>query len=134
MNSLIIIATGIVIFLFGQYILKFFIEPIMDLRKHIGKIAFILIFHANEIYSANENTDIVRKEIRESSSKLIEFLHIPICYKFLHKLFAMPSQKDVYDSAGLLLGLSNANDINTLNDSKKQRIKKIKELLKIKVF
>jgi hypothetical protein len=39
--------TGVLIFVLGQIIQRWFIEPIQDQRKVVGKIAYALTFYAN---------------------------------------------------------------------------------------
>ena len=134
MTTFLTIVSGILIFLAGQYFVKFLIEPVMDLRKHIGRIGYLLIFHANKMYSTDENTNELRSEIRKSASKLIELTHIPLWYNFTRVIFAMPTEEDIYKAIPNLIGLSNTIGEQTIETPKYEKIQTIKELLKIKGF
>lgn len=46
---------GICVFVFGQILSKFFIEPIYEQKKVIGQIAHYLIFYAGQITSPGKD-------------------------------------------------------------------------------
>lgn len=131
MTTFLTILSGILIFLFGQYVVKFLIEPVMTLRAHIGKIGYILIFHANKMYHDHEKIEELRNEIRSSASKLIELTYIPVWYGFTYRIFSMPSRKDIFEAIPELIGLSNTVGEQTPENPKQDKIKIIKEKLKL---
>lgn len=67
---------GIVVFVMGQIITKFFIEPLHEQSKLIGEIAYSLIFYAN-LYSNPgsgnfEKIEEASKVLRQQASQLLE--------------------------------------------------------------
>lgn len=131
MTTILTIISGILIFLVGQYFQKFVIEPVINLRAHIGRIGYILIFHANKMYHEHENIEIIRNEIRDCASKLIELTYIPVFYSVTHRFFNMPSKNDVMDSIPELIGLSNTVGRQSPCDDKVDRINKIRNKLRL---
>ncbi len=55
LTASITILGGFIVFVLGQIVVKFFIEPIHEQSKTIGEIAYSLIFYAN-LYSNPGNS------------------------------------------------------------------------------
>jgi hypothetical protein len=103
------IITGVAVFVLGQIILKWFIEPIQEQRRTIGRVANHLNFYANvdaEISSPEEMEE-AHRSIRGLSSSLHESLTLIPCYRLLSALWIVPKRKYVLDAASNLIGMSN---------------------------
>jgi len=50
------IISAVIIFVFGQFGLKFMLEPIQELKKEVSKILNVMIFHADRISNPSSNT------------------------------------------------------------------------------
>ena len=105
------IVTGVLVFLIGQAVLKFFLEPPQEFRRTVSEIAHALIEHAN-VY-ANPGLGDTQKltdtsvALRRLSSKLLAQMHLTPKYRFLSKIRCLPSEKAVDNAARGLIGLSN---------------------------
>lgn len=130
------VISGVFIFVIGQIIIKFIIEPIHQLKLLFGEIADDLIFYA-DIYSnpgiadpieARKGSDKIRKDASTLNARLQA---IPF-YLTWHKLNWLPSIKDVTDANVRLIQVSNSffkgGDPLRTGDS----VDKIKTLLRIK--
>jgi len=47
MNTVLAVGVGVAIFVLGQVLLRFFLEPIQEQRRIIGEIASALVYLAN---------------------------------------------------------------------------------------
>jgi len=132
---------GIVVYVAGQLLSKFFIEPLYELRKTVGEVRFILAFHAPTIHTpigrSNESSDAASEALRKSSCDLIAKLHaIPFFEKTRILSFgALPSKKDVECAAVQLRGLSSymheeGEKAFTSIDVINKRVEKIERLLR----
>lgn len=67
------VLSGVLVFILGQVLIRFVIEPIQELKKTIGKISYELKFYANVYTSANiapETFWEVSKVLRKLASEL----------------------------------------------------------------
>lgn len=108
---------AVLVFVAGQFLQRFFLEPIQEQRKIIGEIAFSLLFHANVMdMSARENKGLVRLEepveivrsLRGLASRLRATLWTIPCYKLFSKLGIVPDEESVMVSTQSLVGWSNS--------------------------
>ena len=142
-TSLFTITGGVIIFVTGQLLAKFFIEPIQELCKTIGEIRFNLSFHAPTIHTpigrTKDNSESARAALMEGSSKLLSGLHsVPVyCATRIIAFGALPRRADIEEAAVQLRGLSTYmheegekanNSIEEIN----KRVAKIEKLLRIK--
>lgn len=111
-TSALTIIGGVVVFVIGQLISKFVIEPVHELRKAIGEVRYNLLFFAPDILTpigrTKENCDRVRDALRKSSSDLyIRSEAIPL-YSLASWLSrgSVPPRDQVADAAKWLRGLS----------------------------
>jgi len=125
------VATGVVVFVVGQYFVRLVIEPVSELRKAIARVNYLMLYYANKMYSPSEDAEYVKKELRESASRLLELVHIPALYRFIYGIFDMPSAKDIENAIPLIIGLSNNVGEKTPDDPKYVRIEEIRKLLKL---
>jgi len=133
---------GIIIFVTGQIILKFVIDPILELNRLRGEIAHSLIYYAN-IYSNTSPiyTDLtedarfrneVQENFRKLGSQLCPKASIIPWFNIWELLRIVPKFQDVMEATSQLIGLSNSvHDVNV--NFNRSRREKIQTLLKIKV-
>jgi hypothetical protein len=98
---------GIVVYVIGQLLSKFLLEPLYELRKAIGEVRFNLSFHAPTIHTpigrSDESSKAASEALLKNSSDLIAKLHaVPFYVSF----GALPCRKAVNDAAVQLRGLS----------------------------
>jgi hypothetical protein len=106
------VITGLIILVFGQLVEKFFIEPLLERSRTLGKISFALIYYAN-VYSnpgftRPEQADEASKNLRNLAAKLISTTYAVNGYSILSLLRIVPSKGNVHEATHLLIGLSNA--------------------------
>lgn len=101
---------GVTIFVIGQLLTKFLIEPLYELRKEVGNIRFNLAFHASTIHTPigrnEENSEDARQALLAGSSGLLAKLHAVPVYMIVRHVGALPKRRDVERAAVLLRGLS----------------------------
>jgi hypothetical protein len=103
---------GVTVYVIGQLLSKFFIEPVQDLRKVIGEVRFNLAFHTPEIYTpigrTKERSDRARDALMKSSCDLLAKLHAVSLYDRLASVSkgVLPPRKAIEDAAVHLRGLS----------------------------
>ena len=130
-----IVLSGTLVFVFGQILQKFFLEPIKDYTKTIGRIDNKLKFYANILTNTGFNqkmlveiTDIMRTLSCDIES---DFKQIPLT-GFLSRIDLIEEKKEVAEVAQGLIFLSNAGGRSDDRIEKcDDRINKIRKILKI---
>lgn len=103
---------GILVYVIGQLLSKFFIEPLYELRKTIGEIRFNLSFHGATILTpdnrSKENSDAARDALLKNSSDLFTKLHAVPLYLVarIASFGTLPRSKDIERAVVILRGLS----------------------------
>lgn len=103
---------GVVIYVIGQLLSKFLIEPMHELKKTIGEVRFNLAFHAPTIHTPlarnTEQSQKAYEALMKSSCDLIARINAIPFYGCLskHSQGFLPSRKAVMDAAVQLRGLS----------------------------
>ena len=112
LTSMLTILVGVVVFVIGQLLSKFLIEPVHELRKAIGEVRYNLLFFAPDILTpigrTRESSDKVCDALRKNSSDLyIRSEAIPF-YPLVSWVFrgSVPPREKVMDAAKWLRGLS----------------------------
>jgi hypothetical protein len=104
---------GVVVFVVGQVILKWFIEPIQQFKKTLAEISNTSVRYAHAIHNPDivspELRDEVYDKLRQLSGQLYADMElIPRSpYPVLRWLFRLPSRDNVYNSANRLIGVAN---------------------------
>jgi hypothetical protein len=106
------IVGGVIIFVMGQIISKFLIEPIHEQRKTIGEIADSLIFYAN-VYGnpglgPKEKMDEAYQRLRELATLLQSKTHLIPFYSFFSSCGMVQKPSDIQEASSQLIGLSNS--------------------------
>ena len=134
---------GLAVYVAGQLLSKFLIEPLHELRKSVGEVRFHLAFHAPTIHTpigrSKESSDAAREALLKNSCDLIAKLHAVPLYAATHLLSfdALPGRKAVESAAVQLRGLSTyvheeGEKANVSLDVIRKRVAKIECLLRLK--
>ena len=131
---------GVIVYVLGQLLSKFVIEPIHELKKAIGETRFSLAFHAPIIHTpigrTKERSDEAYAAIMKSSCDLLAKSEAVALYRFIPARF-LPLAKDVSRAAVDLRALSTylhetdnkaAGHIEEVN----VRVKSVENLLRLK--
>jgi hypothetical protein len=111
-TSMLTIFGGVVVFVVGQLLSKFVIEPVHELRKAIGEVRYNLLFFAPDILTpigrTRESCDKVRDALRKNSSDLYIRSEAIRFYPLASWVFrgSVPRREKVADAAKWLRGLS----------------------------
>ena len=110
-TAVLTILGGICIYVSGQVISKFFIEPYHDYRKTVGEIAYALMYYAN--VSARIREDIqaeAHNAFRQYGSRLRASDYQIPCYNwFARRSWTnLPPIESVMEGSAALIALSNA--------------------------
>lgn len=103
---------AITVYVIGQILSKFFIEPIHELRKEIGEVRFNLAFHASTIHASigrtKELSDHAKEDLMKNSCQLIAQIHaVPLFWVTRFIAFGViPRKKSIEEAAIQLRGLT----------------------------
>ncbi len=106
------IVGGVLVFVVGQLLSKFLIEPTHDLKKTIGEVRFNLAFHAPVIHTPiarnDERSQRAYEALMKSSCDLLARVNAIPFYACLSRISLgfLPSKKAIVDAAVQLRGLS----------------------------
>lgn len=134
---------GLTVFIIGQLLAKFFIEPVHELRKTVGEVRFNLAFHAPTIHTpigrSKEVSDKARDALLKNSCDLIADLHaIPGYWVTRFLAFGvLPCRKAIEDASVQLRGLSTyvhetGEKANPSLEVIQKRVDRIEKLLGLK--
>jgi hypothetical protein len=102
---------GVIVYVLGQILLKFFIEPIHEQRKIIGEVADALIYYDN-IYSnpgiMSNQSDSGSERFRELATLLQSKTQFISFYPLFERLKVVIASTEIYDASRNLIGLSNS--------------------------
>ena len=117
LTSAVTVIGGAILLVFGQIATKLFIDPMLDIRKTIGQIAFNLVYHANVIHNApvtNPNDlDKARDVYRVLSSRLRSTANTLPCYLLFSLLHFVPKKAKLVEASQYLIRLANTNKTST---------------------
>lgn len=103
---------SVIVFVIGEILSKFFIDPIKEQKALIGKVEDELTFYANVYCNPNINrgnrTVEAEDKIRQLSTLLRSKTQIIPCYSLWGKLRLIPTKKNINLAASELIGLSNS--------------------------
>jgi hypothetical protein len=129
------VLAAVVVYVIGQLLSKFLIEPLSELRKAIGEVRFNLSFHAPTILTpigrTAESSKAAEEALLKNSSDLIVKLHaVPFYVSF----GTLPCRRAVNDAAVELRGLSTymSEKGNASVEPVAERVTKIEGLLRLK--
>lgn len=130
------VVVGVSVFVIGQILIRFAIEPYQHYRQKTGEIAEALIYFAN-IYGEglrDEEVTEARAHLRLLAASLLSSVLLIPGYTIWQVLPWIPWKKDILEARGCLMRLSNlaGKTSPVLEYSPHNDRKKIEELLKIK--
>jgi hypothetical protein len=129
------VISGTMVFVFGQMLQRFILEPIQSYKKTVGRIDNKLKFYSNILTNTGFDNDFLAKitDIIRNLSCEIESKYKQIPFNWLFsKLKVIETKKDLAKVAQDLIFLSNAGGRNGSKIEKcDERIKEIRRLLKI---
>lgn len=93
------ILAGVLVFVLGQIVLKWIIEPVQELRKLKGEI----LFHLANDYAIIQNANTVEKEVALEVGKVLERLgasllageHLIPMYTCIQRIFSLPESESI---------------------------------------
>lgn len=100
----------VLVFVVGQFLQKFILEPVQEQRRLIGEVAFALVFYANVStrFSAPEEKDEAQKSVRKLSAQLRATLWTIPFYNLLAALHIVPKREAINRASTGLIGFSNS--------------------------
>lgn len=107
LTALLTIVGGALTFLVGQIFVKLVLEPYIQLKGEIGRIAYSVDYYANQMYGETTKGDEARDIFRQHACRLRELLNCLIFYRFFRVIFQLPSKSDIVNASGQLIGHSN---------------------------
>jgi hypothetical protein len=112
LTSALTICGSVVVLVTGQVIIRFFIDPIIELRRMIGEVADTVIFYAN-IYAnpgvpSKGDSDEASEALRQKASLLQTRAAAVPLYDLFTDLQIIPSSKQISEASRNLIGLSNS--------------------------
>ena len=98
MSFILTILSAVIIFILSQFVLRLILEPIVELKKCMGSICYNLLYFRSKLTNASSDNKI-SNEIKICSSKLIAtYSSIPF-YKKIHKIFSLPSDRNLFEAS-----------------------------------
>jgi hypothetical protein len=112
MTVFLTIITGVTVFVGGQIVLKWLIEPIQELRKIIAEVLFYLANDHNIIHNANmidkEDALSTCKNLRRLGANLLSIQQLIPIYEVSYRVFHLPKQEDIEHASKRLSLMSNS--------------------------
>ena len=134
------VISGVLIFVTGQILIKFFIEPYQDQCKLIGEIADSIIYYANIICSPTNGKGLskdklieyqeAKDDLRQKSSMLRSRTHLIPAYDYLSKIKLVISKKDIDIASRNLMAISKNLLIN-MKDASSKNLEWRDEIIKV---
>lgn len=135
LTSTLTIIGGVLIYVIGQILMKFFIDPVHRLTGHIGRITDSLVFYANVYGNPGslriEETKKASDELRKLASQLMAKTTVVSCYSFWSFLGVVPQLSDISIIHSNLIGLSNGVFRTGDPGQNTERVEKIKAALRL---
>jgi hypothetical protein len=106
------VVAGVLIFVGGQLLSRFLVDPLHEWRKLKGEIAHALVFYSNvhvapRLHSVEFGEEAM-KHYRDLASQLWQRVHAIPCHRLFVLLRLVPSWKRVQAASSGLIGLSNS--------------------------
>lgn len=129
-TALVTIVGGAITLALGQMAVRGAVEPVLELKRLIGNIAFDLDFYANKLFAGSPAEDEWRTAFRKHACSLREKLILILWYRFFAWLLRLPPAYDVLKASYELTGHSNRSTRPGENEGGRED--EIKRLLRIK--
>jgi hypothetical protein len=104
------VLSGTLVYVIGQIVLKFFIDPVQELKKTIGAVSHSLIEHLPEILTPGRGTAEIEHETSQEFRKLASQLRsngvlVP-WYRYTALLFGLPAYAEIDKASRALTHLA----------------------------
>ena len=129
----------LIIFCISQFIQKFVIEPVQELKKTISEIGFRLDYYTDAYPSTPDlNDENQRKEVldifnglRESSCRLYSDARAILCYDLFEAMRWIPTRSELEKAKSNLMYVSNTKFMTDRHErwERRQQINEVKNLL-----
>ena len=132
------IFAGVCVYVLGQIVVKFVIDPIQDFYKLAGEIGHSLILYANVYSNTRLCDDATLREahdtFRKQSCELFAKMHMIPLYSLWSRLNLLPSLANVREAGGNLIGISNGSldKSDSAYKSNEKRRRAIEQFLDLK--
>jgi hypothetical protein len=130
------IISGVVVYVLGQIILNFVLEPIKAFNKERGDASFLMLSLRAKIANASNADPKIQSDIKEVAAALISTMAQIPCYSLMRYIFSLPSKQHVFEGSREIVGISHGIGLDGKNTSSPQQnleaARKIARLLKIK--
>lgn len=100
------VIAGVSVYVVGQILIKFVIEPILEFRSFLGRVTQFFLRNQGELISA-EGSESTRNELFVLASELLQKRQSIICYSHLSFIYGLPSSKKVLNAARSLNQIGN---------------------------
>lgn len=111
-RTFVTVITGVLIFVFGQVILKWFMEPLLSMKEQLGKTSALFLREQSVITNCSDKDDVVN-QLKECASSLLAKKSAITLYCLFSCIRIVPSAKNVQNatqSINLIAGLIQQND------------------------
>ena len=132
---------GVLMVVLGQFLVKLLIEPLHELRKEIGQVRYVLMYHTATLHTPIgrncKNTTEAKHDILACSAGLIAKRQGVVSYSKLHSYARLPDKRDIDRAAVLLRGLSTyvvelkPRDVSKHIDAVRAHVEEIEKLLRL---
>lgn len=134
LTSSLTVLGGVFVFVVGQLLGKFVIEPVQDLKKLLGEIRFALVFHAQAILTPvgdRAREDEAQKTLRKLSCDLRSKVGAIPFYGVWSTISCgfLPPKENAFKASTQLIGLSNSMHQSDRSDKNDARVSNIEKLL-----
>lgn len=115
LTTFLTIISGTAVYATGNVFVRYFLEPVVELRKYTGEIWDLLRFYAN-VYTSrpsgrlgedNKHAE-CRKAIRQAATKLMAKAHAVPANKLFSLLRMIPKRRDIELASKELIFISNS--------------------------
>jgi len=108
-TAAITVLLGFVVFVLGQIAQRFFIEPIQEQKRIIGRIAYVILYYANVMALAPKpRQDEASEELRKLAGELRATLWIVPSYRLFQGLGLVEKRENIISASAGLVGWSNS--------------------------
>jgi hypothetical protein len=106
MQIFLTIVSGVVVYVLGQMILHFVLEPIKEFNRQRGDASFLLLKFRAKIANASNDDPDLQSEIKEMGAALVSTMTQIPCFDFCNRLGIVPSKREVLKAAREIVGIS----------------------------
>lgn len=92
------VLAGVIIFVLGQFIVKFIIEPAQELKKTISGISYLVLLYQGELTNAISSKDIAL-DIEIKSAEIISKSDAILFFRFAKVLLGLPTKSKILEAS-----------------------------------